>query len=241
MPTSARFARLLYRSTRPTVQEAAVDMVKRERQRPKAEIVTESASFKPAVSVKARQAWKYPGNNIVRAPGLFLGPERRGPYTDPKEPNAGTDAGMPRRKQESNFFITINPNKVVSDAQLSATQSNFEQTLTKLQGNEELTRYLKFGPKDEHYIGDHAVDVIGKIDYTCAVEVGEVQRRMHAHIWMTIEHYSQVQINVPMLQHEFAEAYGTPDKLPYVQVKLLPQSDWTSVMRQYIKKGMTDC
>jgi len=28
-------------------------------------------------------------------------------------------------------------------------------------------------------------------------------------------------------------------KLPYVHVKLLPQSDWATIMRQYIHKAMT--
>ena len=33
-------------------------------------------------------------------------------------------------------------------------------------------------------------------------------------------------------------AMPSMDEFPYVHVKLLPQSDWTDVMRQYIHKGM---
>ena len=63
-----------------------------------------------------------------------------------------------------------------------------------------------------------------------------------------IQHYSQIQIDPKILQHEFRRAFnetlafGDPLRLttlPYVQAKLLPQSDWTTIMRQYIRKGMS--
>ena len=95
---------------------------------------------------------------------------------------------------------------------------------------------------------DVATDVIlPGVSWTACVEVGEKAKRMHSHIWCTIEHYSQIQINIPMMKREFVAGFNTsfpaPSYLrlttnPYLDVKLLPQSDWTSVMRQYIKKGM---
>ena len=72
--------------------------------------------------------------------------------------------------------------------------------------------------------------------------------RMHCHIWVTIHHFSQIQINYTVMRELFnrhfnAYPQGTTNiaplvKRPYCQVKLLPQSDWTTVMKQYILKGM---
>lgn len=209
-------------------------------------------------SVKANQAWKYPGHNIVRASTVFLNGRY---YCDPKEPNANADDqgveeqnlkgladGTPRRKQESNFLITINPNQTYSSTQLSVAEGAFRQALETLSENTVLVRCLKFGPKHSFYMNDKAHDVIlPGVQWTANVEIGERLKRMHAHIWCTFEHYSQIQINVPMMQHEFVKAFnasfGGPtymalDGVPYIDVKLLPQSDWTTVMRQYITKGM---
>jgi hypothetical protein len=89
----------------------------------------------------------------------------------------------------------------------------------------------------------------------------------HKHAWLTVTHYRQVQIDVHKLQylarHLYNEAYAETDvsfpaaseltkrchmrsddkfvitKLPYVHVRLLPQSNWTSVMQSYIQKGMS--
>ena len=54
-------------------------------------------------------------------------------------------------------------------------------------------------------------------------------------------------MNSNMMQHRVKTLFNTfmanPNfkikKLPYVHVKLLPQSDWATVMRQYIHKAMT--
>lgn len=155
---------------------------------------------------------------------------------------------MPRRKQESNFFITINPNQVYGSEHSELAKSRFYRALQHLSENETLARILKFGPKDRHYLNDKAHDVIlPGIDWKASVETGEKQNRMHAHIICYITHYSQIQIDPKMLQYEFRAAFNDGldmgDRLvlkdpPYVQVKMLPQSDWTTIMRQYIRKGM---
>lgn len=235
-------------------------MVARARRGP--EIATQRVSLKPAPggkNVKARQAWKYPGFNIVRADSVVINGRF---YTDPKEHTddyddaAGkqgqsqitgdTTVGTPRRKQESNFFITINPNQVYGSTEHSQAEGAFKKALEHLSNTQVLVRCLKFGPKDAFYINDLARDVIlPGVSWSASVEVGETSRRMHCHIWCTIEHYSQIQINVPMMQREFLAGFNAnlpadmnlSDK-PYLNVKLLPQSDWTTVMRQYIKKGM---
>ena len=222
-------------------------------------IVTQRVSKTPfpgGKNVKSQQAWKYPGGNIIRAPTTSLNGRY---YTDPKETDAGDPssqgqsitgdgAGTPRRKQESNFFITLNPNQVYSDLEEDRARQHFVAALQHLEGNAVLARCLKFGPKDVHYTQDLAHDVIlPGIDWKATVEVGEKLGRMHAHIICYISHYSQIQFDPKMLQYEFRMGFNDGlllgDRLhlkdpPYVQVKMLPQSDWTTIMRQYIRKGM---
>lgn len=237
-----------------------VNMVARER-REAPKVVTQRLSKKPfpgGKNVKSAQAWKYAGNNIVRAPSIEINGRY---YTDPKETDAGTveqqaqpiaggETGTPRRKQESNFFITINPNQAYVDSTLAdRARKHFETALHHLESNAVLARCLKFGPKHEHYAQDIAHDVlIPGIDWKSTVEVGEKQNRMHGHIICYIQHYSQIQIDPKMMMYEFRMAFnsglqfGDPLILkdpPYLQVKMLPQSDWTTIMRQYIRKGMS--
>ena len=72
--------------------------------------------------------------------------------------------------------------------------------------------------------------------------------RVHAHIWLTIVHSSQIQINTQMLMQQAKVAYNKTDwpewgrhlkltRNPYVHVKLLPQSDWAQIMRNYVTKN----
>ena len=74
-----------------------------------------------------------------------------------------------------------------------------------------------------------------------------------------MHHYSQIQINMPMMQRKFKELYNANlwnlqynsafgnyytelscNKMPYIQVKLLPESNWTEVIKQYIHKAMME-
>ena len=204
----------------------------------KQNISIESVDFKVPHTAKSKQAWKYQGGTIIRHPSKMINGT---PYTDPKDPDSA------RRKQESNFFITINTNMVATDEDINA-YDDMARVLRLLETEEYIATYIKFGPKDHEYQNDKYNDVIASVNWKAAVEQGDVMRRVHAHIWLTITHYSQIQINVPVLMHLFKKLYNDPKdlgnrsrikKMPYVHVKLLPQSDWTDVMRQYIHKAMT--
>jgi hypothetical protein len=225
-----------------------VDMVARDRRKDPV-VVTQRVSRTPfpgGKNVKGKQAWKYPGGNIIRAPSVSINGRL---YTDPKEADAGTEDGIPRRKQESNFFITINPNQRYSEALEGAAHVRFENALKHLQNDQTLVRCIKFGPKDSHYADDIAHDVLlPGIDWKATVECGEKLGRMHCHIILYVQHYSQIQIDVKMMQYEFRMAFNEGltlgDRMvlsdpPYIQVKMLPQGDWTTIMRQYIRKGMS--
>jgi len=212
------------------------DMVRRAR---KDSTEKQDTALTPQHSAKTKQAWRYSGGNIVRAPSTRLG---SAVYTDPKDP------GMPRRKQESNFFLTINTNKAPVGDELELGIKHANKMLARLSAKSALATYLKYGPKDPVYATDKYADVIKSVSWNGAVETGDKQRRLHAHVWLTITHYSQIQINVRMLMQQARKFYneGLPlgsslriTAMPYVHVKLLPQSNWTDVMRQYVHKAMT--
>lgn len=189
-------------------------------------------------TAKTGQAWKYKGGAVERAPSLSLG---SGTYTDGKHPGER----LPRRYQESNFFITINTNKAPETEEETATAvSHCEQMLGHLSAW--VSKYTHFGPRDQHYSRDRFADVIADVDWQSNVEIGDQQRRVHAHIWLTIQHYSQIQIDIPKLTEEARVSYnaglqvGSPLRVtnPYVNVKLMPQSDFTNIIRSYMVKGM---
>lgn len=232
--------RLLWRSKAHTKQ-GVESMVQRIR---KTNISTESIGLS---NVKKTQAWRYPGNQIIRAPTLKLDPlDASKNYFDPK------DSGLPRRKQQSNFFITLNTNLSISDERGDIWMQALEKTLHRLSKQSEMVKYIKFGPKDNEYVDDKFSAVIQSLDWNAAVEVGPVLGRIHSHIWLTVDHYSQVQINVQALMYMSKMIFneesgklggnngrkGALSKQPYVHVKLLPQSNWTEVMRNYIHKAM---
>ena len=98
-PARAANARLLARVNRPAEQANVPEdvMVARKRQ---PQVATQRVSLKPAPggkSVKANQAWKYPGNNIVRADSVLLNGRY---YTDPKEHGDDIDAAASKQGQK---------------------------------------------------------------------------------------------------------------------------------------------
>lgn len=236
----ASVSRLLHRTSQYTQQQSRYlqgEMVKRVRE-PDVNITTSKVDFTPQHTAKTLQAWKYQGGQILRAPSILLNNTK---YEDPKNP------GQPRRKNESNFFITLNTNKSVSGEEAELGVKHMQQMLATLADERVIARYIKFGPVGQEYRNDKYVDVVKGVEWKAAVETGDMKNRLHAHIWLTVSHYSQVQINPQMLQFEAAKAFNkglgirSPlqiTKKMYVHVKLLPQSDWTNIMKQYIHKGM---
>lgn len=241
----AAVSRLLWKGNRLKC-DFADTMVKRA----PTKITVEAIDFQKAKgdfvkSVKKDQSWRYPNGVIQRAPAIKLGSKN---YYDDKDP------GEARRKHESNFFITLNTNRAIGEGYVSADVAEdgkqaMRRTLDRLSRNDSICAYIKFGPKSKHYRDDVFGDVITKIEWQAAVETGENLQRLHCHIWLTVHHYSQVQINMPVMQRMFKEFYNSEisvansrqlraNGMPYIQVKLLPTSDWAMVMKQYIHKGM---
>jgi hypothetical protein len=160
--------------------------------------------------------------------------------------NAGNDGErLGRRKQQSNFFITINTNKRKFD---EVTDTDAVKRALKRCFQEEVTNVLRFGPA--HYLtyGDdwkYADAVIEKVDLRAGVERGPVTGALHAHLYLTISHWSQLQVDVKRLQVMFKETFNQyatvqipKNGLPAVMIKLYPQTDWGQIMSHYLTKQM---
>jgi len=212
-----------------------------------------------APRVKDQQRWKYSGGQITRARSTSINDRY---YTDPKEAGAGEPEsqgqptgsketkGMPRRKQESNFFITINPNRKFPKQLEQMASQRFHRTLERLRNYDVFVRCLAFGPKDRHYANDNPKDVIdvNGVDVEYNVEIGEQMGRMHGHVIIYITHFSQIQIAVREMQEEFRTIFNegldesSPlylTSMPYLHVRRLPQTNFSNIMLQYIRKGMS--
>lgn len=229
-------SRLLHRKQHHTQENKwESGMVKRVREQ---KIVTSSANLQVEHTAKTKQAFRYAGYKIQRAPGIMLNGTR---YTDPKDP------GEARRKQESNFVITINTNKSPKDGDYDTCTGAMWKMLQKLAEEQMLASYIKFGPVSPEYLDDKYSDVIIDFNFRANVETGDQMKRVHAHIYLTVNHYSQIQINANMLQFLSREAYNEALPVnsslrikgkPHVHVKLLFQSNWNDIYKQYLMKGM---
>jgi hypothetical protein len=150
-----------------------------------------------------------------------------------------------RRKQQSNLFITINTNKrrfdevVDTEAMLRALSHCFQK---------EVTNVLRFGPVHQlTYGGDwqYADAVIDTVEMRACVERGPVTGALHAHLFLTINHWSHIQVDIRRLQVMFKEqlhmhsskSVKIPERaLPAVMVKLYLQTDWGQIMAHYLTK-----
>lgn len=209
-------------------------------------VVTVRKSLKPAITVgdadikpgiKKNQNWMYAGGVIQRHPSLYINGTE---YYDPKE----LPQKLPRRKHETNLFITINTNKSLQAAVAHDAQDALRQAMNHLAKEAVICSYLVFGPKSAEYKDDKYVDVIEKVQFQAGIETGEELNRLHAHVWLTIHHYSQVQVSSRQIQALVLEEYNraAPPSmrirgLPYVSVKLLPQSNFTEIMKNYMHKA----
>jgi hypothetical protein len=267
MPPTTRFQRLVYRTRahpkdtqhkrtlrKPMVKRVRVQGVSIEDVRGLQPLSDGQVDADP--DPKLLGAWRYKEGKVQRA-GNDLDISK---YYDHKSAT-GTDHvyslkgppladRLPRRRHESNFFITINPNLGANTRSGEGDQDTLYATLNsvlaEISSEKSISSYLKYGPKHDVYKNDLYRDVVVSREWNAASETGPKKARVHAHIWLTLHHYSQVQINTKMLQYvvrEHFNAFGGGEGrqlkgLPYVNVRLLPQSDWTMVMKSYIHKAM---
>lgn len=195
---------------------------------------------------KEKQLWKYPGGNVIRAPSIHLDPTDK-VYRDPKEPPG---INLPRRQQESNFFITINTNKSPRDAgvTLQVAASAADETLYELSQDAALAEWMEFGKGrkgNAEFSGDRYEYVVADVDWTPSVEFGPHFHRLHAHVDARFIHYSQMRVNLKALQYAFRAAFNSkwPPKhpmrlegLPYVHVDIRDQDNAKMITAQYLIK-----
>jgi len=234
---------------------------------------------------KFMQEYMYPDGKIMRAPSLYLGKKRRY-YTDPRGDETHTyeesldqqemqgktfrelfaqygafKPGIPRRSVESNFLITINPNrKWGEDGDDSIAKTIFNRTLQKLTSNSEFLTILKVPAQTRqtstrpdfsaHYKNDalNFADVIANTEIRGVIEIGETQRRMHAHIVVEMKHYSMIQIDKLLIRNRFTEIWNEVcssgrsyelyklRKGPYIDVQLLKQKNAMQIIMAYMRK-----
>ena len=250
MPFNAKVKAVSRLVSRPgTRTDGASDMVARS----KPVVTTASTSASVRTDVKKNQAWKYAGGNIERGHHL------PGRYRDHHE----GQTGMPRRKQESNFMVTINTNKAPSPERAEEAERRLCFVMSNLSDPKFMPAYFIFGPKHpEVYGNDRFEDVIANVNFKSDVETGPNAGRLHAHFLITVQHYSQIQMNVHMLAAETRRLFngqargtlrGLPfslaplplkdelyiSKKPYVHVKLMAQDGFAEIIKNYIHKGMS--
>ena len=92
-------------------------------------------------------------------------------------------------------------------------------------------------------------DVIVSVDAKGTIEVGEKQKRMHAHMVVEIKHFSMIQLNVPVIRSLFKTIWNEiceqPSNtqyelkaMPYVDVQLLKQSNAMDIIKAYVRKSV---
>jgi hypothetical protein len=233
-------------------------------------------------SKKFMQEYMYEGK-IKRAPSVFLGPKKRY-YTDPRGDSTFTyeesiaqqsmqgktineirkngdlsfAVGVPRRLIESNFLITINPNrKWGAEGEDSAARELFNKTMNLLTSKDEFFSILKVPQSTRatssspdlsgHYRNDTFSDIVTDTDIKGVVEIGETQKRMHAHVIVEMKHYGMIQMCPKTIRTNFTQTwnklcqsrayrdYGLR-KGPYVDVQLLKQKNALQIVRRYLRK-----
>jgi hypothetical protein len=152
-------------------------------------------------------------------------------------------AKLGRSKQQSNFFITINTNKrrfnevVDVDAMKKALHRCFKDDIAEV---------LRFGPAHPLTYGNDGqyVDaLVEKVEMRACVECGPVTSALHAHLYLTMTHWSQIQVDVRRMQFLFKETFNAHSTVkipkrafPAVMIKLYPQTDWGHIIAHYLTK-----
>ena len=195
--------------------------------------------LKMAAYDKRTGEWKarlWGGRKMIAAPdGTTLHDHHLGKDGEP----------LGRRKQESNWFLTVNTNKRKFEHQDATAVHDALDVVFK----KRLYQVLTFGPKQpDTYARDAQWPdlVVEKVSVSGGVERGPVTGALHAHMHLRIVHWSQMHINVPALQLAFKEEYNSRAMslikgmaLPSVKVELLQQSDFSQILAMYLAKQQT--
>jgi len=208
-------------------------------------------------SNKDEQAWLYPDFKTQRATSIYINGSK---YVDPKE----LPEEQPRKLRESNFKLTINPNKVVPDDLREVADAAWEGGLNCIKSGLWNGSCIKFGPTDPANFGsDHAKDVVVDVVLHAKTEVGEKLNRLHAHPIVKVKHYSQLHLSTQGIMKAFKDGYNRAlessidgdicvltaarirhtlkmEGKPYVTINLMHSDNYNEVMTRYAFKDNQD-
>ena len=143
-------------------------------------------------------------------------------YYDFKYADKNNGERIPRRIHETNLFMTINTNRQ------SADMNALKATMEEIFGNPaHVAQVLVLGPVDKRYATDQLGDVLIKVFSEAGIERGPTNGHVHAHVWVTLEHCSQLQIGSRKMQQLVKLVYNSkvsPDdklkKQPFCYISL---------------------
>mmetsp|Transcript_28324 Transcript_28324/g.65098 ORF Transcript_28324/g.65098 Transcript_28324/m.65098 type:complete len:271 (-) Transcript_28324:59-871(-) len=161
--------------------------------------------------------------------------------------NLGRDCELiGRRRQQSNFFITLNTNRRTFD---EAQDPKAVQEALNACFGKKIYDILTFGPAHPEVYGDdslHPNEFVEKIEVRAGVERGPVTGALHCHAYVTIAHWSQIRINKLALQGLFKQAYNQAASaglgqipmraLPACKIELQAQTDSGHIVAHYLSK-----
>lgn len=85
--------------------------------------------------------------------------------------------------------------------------------------------------------------MVEKIEVKAGIERGPVTGALHAQAYLTITHWSQIQVDVKRLQFLFTEVYNSKvrTKIAHckqiaVKIELQQQTDWGQIIAHYLSK-----
>jgi hypothetical protein len=133
-----------------------------------------------------------------------------------------------KRIRYSIFFITWNSNQYVADTadpkfveMEAAAEKYFEGFI------DHIADYIKIKNK----AGDKdTIEKIKSINTDCAFEIGSEQRCFHAHMYVRVDHYTQLQLDIDRMRKEIVFELGGG----YINV--VASADTTRSITDYIHK-----
>ena len=161
---------------------------------------------RPRASITKDDDWKV--RITGRAPDVYINGRL---YTDHKGEGVGTEDGLARRNQESNWELTINTNRKYSELDLPIAKQCFTHALESLRPRLAAGELLIYGPvHPEVYGNDIPSDVIKSFQmiYSQDFEVGPQSGRLHTHLHLYFRHVSQIQLDNNEFRSEFLRLWN---------------------------------
>lgn len=177
----------------------------------------------------------------VKKPQQSAAPKRTGTYSSDgvsvalkESPAKKAKTENSKRLKSSNFLLTINPNKKyeLDTEEIQTAVANLQKA------GEEFLEEKVFSQAVRFLVSGDSWDKPGIIQSShtkAVIERGDIEKRVHLHVTISIEHYSMVQINTAWVKEWFSKKLGMP---MYVNIKFFPdQKSAAEKLDMYIEKN----